>query len=156
MHHRKTICAAYFHQAARVKGIGEFQQCRSGVPMHLHPTSALYGLGFLPDFAVYHELILTSKEYMSTVTAVDPMWLAELGNKFYSIREQNFSDRERRAKDKVFETESNAEMELKQEFARAQAEKEERIRAAKSIASTPRIAGVGTPVVKRTPRRVGL
>lgn len=34
--------------------------------MHLHPTSALYGLGFLPDFTVYHELILTSKEYMST------------------------------------------------------------------------------------------
>lgn len=49
--------------------------------MNLHPTSALYGLGFLPDFTVYHEvrptapsrtaadafqLVLTSKEYMST------------------------------------------------------------------------------------------
>ena len=142
--------------------------------MHLHPTSALYGLGFLPDFTVYHELILTSKEFMSTyvfsqssilttlidlirsVTSVDPLWLAELGNKFYSIREQHFSDRERRAKDKAFETESNAEMQLKEEFARSQSEKEERARAVKSVASTPRIAGVGTPVVKRTPRRVGL
>lgn len=27
---RKTICAAYFHQAARVKGIGEYQGARSG------------------------------------------------------------------------------------------------------------------------------
>lgn len=61
---RKCICAGYFHQAARVKGIGEYQNCRTGVPMHLHPTSALYGLGFLPDYIVYHELILTSKEYM--------------------------------------------------------------------------------------------
>lgn len=71
--------------------------------MNLHPTSALYGLGFLPDFCVYHDLVLTSKEYMSTyvlwlvfsvdcrtdcqsfsVTAVDPLWLAELGSKFYS------------------------------------------------------------------------
>mgnify|MGYP001559814135 FL=1 len=26
----KTICAAYFHQAARVKGIGEYQHCRTG------------------------------------------------------------------------------------------------------------------------------
>lgn len=26
------------------------------VPMNLHPTSALYGLGFLPDFTVYHEV----------------------------------------------------------------------------------------------------
>jgi len=25
----------------------------------LHPTSALYGLGFSPDYIVYHELIMT-------------------------------------------------------------------------------------------------
>ncbi|KAM0749029.1 Pre-mRNA splicing factor [Meredithblackwellia eburnea MCA 4105] len=153
---RKTICAAYFHQAARVKGIGEYQHCRTGVPMNLHPTSALYGLGFLPDFTVYHELVLTSKEYMSCVTSVDPLWLAELGNKFYSVREQHFSERERRAADRAFQTESNAEMQLKEEFAKAQAEKEERLRAEKSVSATPRMAGIGTPLSRRTPRRVGL
>ena len=42
---RKAICAGYFHQAARVKGIGEFVNIRSGLPTHLHPTSALSGLG---------------------------------------------------------------------------------------------------------------
>jgi hypothetical protein len=42
---RKAITAGYFHQAARVKGIGEFVSIRSGLPTHLHPTSALYGLG---------------------------------------------------------------------------------------------------------------
>ena len=42
---RKAICAGYFHQAARVKGIGEFVNIRTGLPTHLHPTSALYGLG---------------------------------------------------------------------------------------------------------------
>lgn len=42
---RKAICAGYFHQAARAKGIGEFVNIRSGLPTHLHPTSALYGLG---------------------------------------------------------------------------------------------------------------
>lgn len=92
---RKCITSGYFHQAARVKGIGEYRNCRTGVPMHLHPTSALYGLGYTPDFVVYHELTLTSKEYMGTVTAVDPHWLAELGayvsfsnsSVFYSIRE---------------------------------------------------------------------
>ena len=36
---------------------------------------------------VYHELIQTSKEYMSTVTAVDAEWLAELGPMFFSIKE---------------------------------------------------------------------
>lgn len=42
---RKAICSGYFHQAARVKGIGEFVNIRTGLPTHLHPTSALYGLG---------------------------------------------------------------------------------------------------------------
>ena len=43
--HRKAITAGYFHQAAKAKGIGEFVNIRSGLPTHLHPTSALYGLG---------------------------------------------------------------------------------------------------------------
>lgn len=42
---RKAIASGYFHQAARAKGIGEFVNVRSGLPCHLHPTSALYGLG---------------------------------------------------------------------------------------------------------------
>ncbi|GAA6001990.1 hypothetical protein JCM10207_003027 [Rhodosporidiobolus poonsookiae] len=149
---RKTICGAYFHQAARVKGIGEFQHLRTAVPMHLHATSSLYGLGYLPDYVVYHELVLTSKEYMSIVTSVDAYWLAELGSKFFSVREQHFSDRQRLAAKQQFQTESEAEMRLKEDFARAQQEKEERAKAVKSAAATPRIAGVGTPVVKRTPR----
>ncbi|GAA5976865.1 hypothetical protein JCM10908_005655 [Rhodotorula pacifica] len=153
---RRTICGAYFHQAARVKGIGEFQHLRTGVPMHLHATSSLYGLGYLPDYVVYHELVLTSKEYMSIVTSVDAYWLAELGSKFFSVREQHFSDRQRIAAKQQFNKESEAEMRLKEEFALAQQEKEERKKAAKSVQNTPRIAGVGTPVVKRTPRRFGM
>jgi hypothetical protein len=30
-----------------------------------------------PSHIVYHELILTSKEYMTQVTAIDPYWLGE-------------------------------------------------------------------------------
>jgi pre-mRNA-splicing factor ATP-dependent RNA helicase DHX38/PRP16 len=76
---RKAICSAYFHQAARLKGIGEYVNARTGMPCFLHPTSALYGLGFTPDYIVYHDLIMTTKEYMQQVTAVDAEWLAELG-----------------------------------------------------------------------------
>ncbi len=43
---------------------GEYVNCRTAIPCHLHPTSALYGLGFTPDYIVYHELVFTSKEYM--------------------------------------------------------------------------------------------
>ncbi|OTA19334.1 hypothetical protein BTJ68_15240 [Hortaea werneckii EXF-2000] len=49
-----------------------------------------YNSGDPPDYVVYHELILTSKEYMSCVTAVDPYWLADLGGVFYSVKEKGF------------------------------------------------------------------
>src|SRR5690606_26305170 len=54
---RKAICSAYFHNAARFKAIGEYLNLRTGMPCHLHPTSALYGLGYTPDYIVYHELV---------------------------------------------------------------------------------------------------
>ncbi|KGQ01231.1 hypothetical protein PAAG_12089 [Paracoccidioides lutzii Pb01] len=110
---RKCICSGYFHQAARVKGIGEYINLRTSVTVQLHPTSALYGLGYLPDYVVYHELILTSKEYMSTVTSVDPRWLADLGGVFYSIKEKGYSARERR----VTEHEFNRRMEIEAQMA---------------------------------------
>ncbi|KAI1356796.1 P-loop containing nucleoside triphosphate hydrolase protein [Xylaria sp. FL0043] len=110
---RKCICSGYYHQAAKVKGIGEYINLRTSVTVQLHPTSALYGLGFLPDYVVYHELILTSKEYMSTVTSVDPHWLAELGGVFYSVKEKGYSAREKR----VTETEFNRKLEIEAKMA---------------------------------------
>ena len=83
---RKCICAAFFHQAARLRGIGEYVNARNGMPANLHPTSALFGMGFTADYVVYHELIMTTKEYMHTATAVDAYWLAELGPMFYSVK----------------------------------------------------------------------
>ncbi|PLW07301.1 hypothetical protein PCASD_24350 [Puccinia coronata f. sp. avenae] len=163
---RKCICAGYFHQAAKVKGIGEYQNCRTGVPMQLHPTSALYGLGFLPDYVVYHELILTSKEYMQCVTSVDPYWLAELGPAFFSVREQHFTEKDRRVADEKFNKQTELQMEMENDRKRKESELEE-LRKAKLMASqTPRILGVGGPQLsrlagsgltpRRTPRRFGM
>lgn len=112
---RKCICSAYFHQAARLKGIGEYINCRSGMKVHLHPTSALFGAGFTPDYVVYHELVLTSKEYMQCVTSVDPFWLAELGPMFFSIRDRdrNYGHKEKRMANIATESRLNMEMEMK-------------------------------------------
>nr|GMD95313.1 pre-mRNA-splicing factor ATP-dependent RNA helicase DEAH7-like [Ipomoea batatas]GMD98057.1 pre-mRNA-splicing factor ATP-dependent RNA helicase DEAH7-like [Ipomoea batatas]GMD98957.1 pre-mRNA-splicing factor ATP-dependent RNA helicase DEAH7-like [Ipomoea batatas] len=108
---RKAICSAYFHNAARLKGVGEYVNCRNGMPCHLHPTSALYGLGYTPDYVVYHELILTTKEYMQCVTAVEPQWLAELGPMFFSIKESDTSMLEHKKKQKEEKTAMEEEME---------------------------------------------
>ncbi|CAE6471251.1 unnamed protein product [Rhizoctonia solani] len=110
---RKATCSGYFHQAARVKGVGEVVNIRSGLPTHLHPTSALYGLGYTPSYVIYHELIMTSKEYMTQVTAVDAYWLAELGSVFYSVKEKNFDERgARRKADREFSKRAELESEM--------------------------------------------
>ena len=38
------------------------------MPCALHPSSSLSGLGYTPDYVTYHELIFTTKEYMTNVT----------------------------------------------------------------------------------------
>jgi pre-mRNA-splicing factor ATP-dependent RNA helicase DHX38/PRP16 len=82
---RKVICSAYFCNAASLKGVGTYMNVLTGTPAALHPSSSLCGLGYTPEYVVYHELVLTSKEYMRTVTAVDAEWLAELGPMFFTL-----------------------------------------------------------------------
>ncbi|KAF9399785.1 DEAH-box RNA helicase prp16 [Mortierella sp. AD011] len=134
---RKCICSAYFHQAGRIKALGEYVNCRTGMPCHLHPTSALYGLGYNPDYIVYHELVMTSKEYMQCVTSVDPHWLAELGPMFYSVKEKSYTHREKRMATKAEEARMALEMDLKETR-----EKEER-EAAAAAATAAADAKVG-------------
>lgn len=109
---RKCICSGYYHQAAKYRGSGEYVNLRTNLPVQLHPTSSLYA-GHPPDYIVYHELILTSKVYVSTVTAVDPHWLADLGGVFYSVKEKGYSARHKR----ITETEFNRKMEIEAKMA---------------------------------------
>jgi len=112
---RKAICSAYFQNAAKFKSIGEYMNCRSGMPAHLHPSSALYGLGYTPDYVVYHELVMTAKEYMQCVTAVEPEWLAELGPMFFSVKDMNTSRIDSRKKQKEQKAAMDEEMKVAQE-----------------------------------------
>jgi ATP-dependent RNA helicase DHX8/PRP22 len=36
-----------------------------------------------PEWVIYHELVLTSKEYMREVTTLDPKWLVEVASRFF-------------------------------------------------------------------------
>ncbi|KAG0658877.1 DEAH-box RNA helicase prp16 [Monosporozyma unispora] len=83
---RRSICSGFAHQAAKVTGLRKYVNLRTGMAVELHPTSALYGLGDPPTSVVYHELLMTSKEYMCFVTAVDPFWLMEFGPLIYDIK----------------------------------------------------------------------
>ncbi|XP_072388700.1 pre-mRNA-splicing factor ATP-dependent RNA helicase PRP16 [Diabrotica undecimpunctata] len=150
---RKCICSAYFHQAARLKGIGEYVNCRTGMPCHLHPTSALFGLGNTPDYVVYHELVMTAREYMQCVTAVDGHWLAELGPMFFSLKETGKSGRAKKKQAAEHLLEMENQMQVAQEEMKARKEAAEKKVAAMNKGQEIVTAGA-TP--RRTPSRFGL
>ncbi|GAV51942.1 hypothetical protein ZYGR_0AF04140 [Zygosaccharomyces rouxii] len=83
---RKCICSGFAHQAAKISGLGKYVHLKTGMEVQLHPTSALYGMGDLPPFVVYNELLMTTKEYISCVTSVDPFWLMDYGGLLYDIK----------------------------------------------------------------------
>lgn len=126
---------------------------RTGMPCHLHPTSALYGLGTTPDYVVYHELIMTAKEYMQCATAVDGHWLSELGPMFFSVKETGRSGREKKKQ----AAEHLQEMEEQMQKAQKQIEDNKMQAAQRQEALIPKqeiLTPGATP--RRTPSRIGL
>ncbi|XP_059657311.1 pre-mRNA-splicing factor ATP-dependent RNA helicase DEAH7-like [Cornus florida] len=154
---RQAICSAYFHNSARLKGVGEYANCRNGIPCHLHPSSALYGLGYTPDYVIYHELILTTKEYMQCATSVEPQWLAELGPMYFKVKDSDTSMLEHKKKQKQEKTAMEEEMEnLRKVQAELEKEDEEKEKRAKQqqLVSMPGLRQDSTTYPR--PKRFGL
>merc|ERR1719428_2069573 len=149
---RKAICAGYFHNAAKQRGIGEYVNLRSKMPAHLHPTSALYGLGYTPDYIVYHEVVLTVKEYMSTVTAVDAYWLAELGPMFFSVTETGADIHTKKRQQAEEQRQMEYQQKLRDDLER-QAKQEE---AESLLTSGKKATDVGGKRAKAEPRKVNI
>ena len=95
----------------RLKGVGEYVNLRSRISSFIHPTSSLYGLGYAPEYVVYHELILTQKEYMHCVSAVDPTWLAQMGPMFFSVKMTGWGTLEKKKQERKHRAEMQQEYE---------------------------------------------
>lgn len=50
----------------------------------------------LPRRLVYHELVLTTKEYMREVTTIEPQWLVEYAPAFYRVADPTRLSRQKR------------------------------------------------------------
>ena len=142
---RKSICSAYFYNSSKIKGIGEYINMLSGIPSALHPSSALFGLGYTPDYVCYHELISTTKEYMSCVTAVEGEWLAELGPMFFSIKESYESALKRRQRERTDAAKMEKEMQKKKLEEKRLEEEQQSASVSRSVSSSARRSVVATP-----------
>lgn len=79
---QKSIAAGYFPNSARLTKHGDsYKSIRQKQNVFIHPSSVLYGSR--PKWLLYHELVLTSKEFMRGVMPLKPEWLVELAPHFY-------------------------------------------------------------------------
>ena len=62
---RKAICSGFFMHAAKKDPQEGYKTMDEGQVVYIHPSSALFNRA--PEWLIYHELVLTTKEYMREV-----------------------------------------------------------------------------------------
>ncbi|RWS02705.1 pre-mRNA-splicing factor ATP-dependent RNA helicase DHX16-like protein [Dinothrombium tinctorium] len=83
---RKAITAGYFYHVARLgKTGGQYKTIKSQQTVLIHPNSALFEEK--PRWILYHELVLTTKEYVRQVIEIEPQWLVEVAPHYYKDKE---------------------------------------------------------------------
>ncbi|KAK7301562.1 hypothetical protein RJT34_12429 [Clitoria ternatea] len=82
---RKSITSGFFPHSARLQKNGSYRTVKHPQTVHIHPSSGLAQV--LPRWVVYHELVLTTKEYMRQVTELKPEWLVEIAPHYYQLKD---------------------------------------------------------------------
>mmetsp|Transcript_14507 Transcript_14507/g.12313 ORF Transcript_14507/g.12313 Transcript_14507/m.12313 type:complete len:253 (+) Transcript_14507:1315-2073(+) len=72
---RKCLIAGYFTHVAHLQRSGNYLTVKDMQPILIHPSSCL---DHKPDFCVYHEIVLTTKNYIRTCTEIKAEWLLEI------------------------------------------------------------------------------
>lgn len=78
---RKAITAGFFNHGCRKDPEEGYRSIADNQQVYIHPSSALFDKN--PEWVIYHELVMTSKEYMREVLAIDPKWLLEVAPKYF-------------------------------------------------------------------------
>lgn len=80
---RRAICSGFFRNAAKKDPQEGYKTLVEGTPVYIHPSSALFNRA--PEWLIYHELVLTTREYCHNVCAIEPKWLVEAAPQFFQV-----------------------------------------------------------------------
>jgi pre-mRNA-splicing factor ATP-dependent RNA helicase DHX16 len=85
---QKAICAGYFANSAILQRGGDsYRTVKNNQTVYIHPSSVLMASDPPIKCCVYHELVLTSKEYMRQVMPIKPEWLNEVAPHFHKKKD---------------------------------------------------------------------
>ena len=80
---RRALVSGFFMQVAKRESSGKtYVTVKDNQTVLLHPSTVL---GQDSEWVVYNEFVLTSKNYIRTVTAVKPEWLLDIAPNYYDI-----------------------------------------------------------------------
>lgn len=78
---RKALVAGFFMQVAHLQRSGHYLTVKDNQTVALHPSTVL---DHKPEWVLYHEYVLTSKNFIRTITQVRGEWLLEIAPHFYN------------------------------------------------------------------------
>ncbi|XP_013118522.1 ATP-dependent RNA helicase DHX15 homolog [Stomoxys calcitrans] len=79
---RKALVQGFFMQVAHLERTGHYLTIKDNQIVQLHPSTCL---DHKPDWVIYNEFVLTTKNYIRTVTDVKPEWLLTLSPQYYDL-----------------------------------------------------------------------
>jgi len=82
---KKSIISGFFPNTAKLQNYGTYRMVKRLQTAHIHPSSGLAEV--FPRLVLYHELVLTTKEYLRQVTEIKPEWLLEIAPNFYNPKD---------------------------------------------------------------------
>ncbi|CAJ0574498.1 unnamed protein product, partial [Mesorhabditis spiculigera] len=86
---RKALVAGFFMQVAHLERNGHYVTIKDNQIVNLHPSTVI---DRKPEWALYNEFVLTTKNFIRTVTDIKPEWLLAIAPQYYDM--SNFQDGE--------------------------------------------------------------
>lgn len=81
---RRSLITGFFMQAAKRSDKNNYITVKDDQKVLIHPSC---GIERAAEWVLYNEFVLTSKNYIRTVTIVKPEWLMELAPQYYNLAE---------------------------------------------------------------------
>ena len=92
---RLALCAGFFtHVARKDPHDNGYRTLVDNQQVFMHPSSALFPRP--PEWVLYHELVLTTREYMREVTAIDSKWLVKVAPTFFKAVDPRIMSKRKR------------------------------------------------------------
>ncbi|KAI0225509.1 DEAH-box ATP-dependent RNA helicase prp43 [Massospora cicadina] len=79
---RKAIASGFFMQAARLTAKGHYLTLKDNQTVYIHPSSSF---NKKPEWVVYNELVLTTRNYIRTLTEVRGHWFLEFSPTYFDV-----------------------------------------------------------------------